>query len=98
MATQQINHATKIDIDLENIEELAKKATQGVWVADDGYVSTENSTGKCDDTSICWALEMQPCSKENAEYIAAVNPSVVLRLIHRIRFLENQSKLLRVAG
>jgi hypothetical protein len=71
------------DIDLDKLERLARAATPGPWrqreQRDDGSTLASYEQG-------CF-VESPNMAGEDAAYIAAANPSVVLALIERLRRL-----------
>jgi hypothetical protein len=73
-----------MSVDLDEIERLAKEATPGPWTSS---IETDPETDK---PGIIWADAGHHCigdmyATDDADYIAAVNPSVVLELIAELR-------------
>lgn len=74
---------------LAELKKLAQKATPGPWVA--------NTDG---DGSLCEAkypdgerhIIIEPAEWDDAEYIAAVNPQVILEVIESMEYLEELKK------
>jgi hypothetical protein len=69
---------------LDKLEELAKAATPGPWTAD--------KYGGCVESRNDWVCQMWgkteedfPNAKPNAQYIAACDPSTILRLVRVAR-------------
>lgn len=65
------------------LERLAKEATPGPWIATDSYVwqrKGQDGLGPCLSTGYDCEL-----SKQDAAYIAACSPEVLLKLIQKAR-------------
>ncbi|UMU68056.1 ead/Ea22-like family protein [Shigella flexneri] len=73
-------------IDYQALRELAKQATQGEWVA---FISSGTGTyavhtpgdERCEDVIKWTGFDGQKNAENNAHYIAAFNPEVVLALL-----------------
>ncbi|EFH3675317.1 ead/Ea22-like family protein [Escherichia coli] len=73
-------------IDYQALREIAKKATQGEWVA---FISTDTGTyavhtpgdERCEDVIKWTGFDGQKNAENNARYIAAFNPEVVQALL-----------------
>lgn len=74
-----------IDLDLDDLEAKARAATAGPWRHDKGGVygvrilADKGAVAEWDDI---------PLSEEDANFIAAANPAVVLELVQRLRAAE----------
>jgi len=74
-----------MNIDLDDIEAKAKAATPGPWKDSGGLVNAAESAV---------AYEVMPPDRA---YIAAVNPAVMLEILHRLRATEEALRLSYVA-
>ena len=74
---------------LQEIEELAKKATPGPWLNDPGsiFVDAENRVEICD------THQADEAGFANAAFIAALDPSTALALVQMAREAEGIAKL-----
>lgn len=85
------------DIDLDELEALAKRATLGEWSLTTDYISTADGEMKVWDRGIDGPNgepvieDSNRLSIDDAQYIAKANPSVILQLIEELR--EAESKL-----
>lgn len=91
-------------IDIEKIRELARKATQGYWVAIDGAVCIDTTeqvccgrgyTECCGEPDVKGGLEhIADSSPDDAAFIAEVSPAPVLAMcdeIERLRVALNKA-------
>lgn len=67
------------------LRRLAKAATPGPWLADDSDV--EDAFGKSVIQGYCQIA----CSKEDAEFIAAVNPATFLSILDELEALRSDA-------
>jgi len=87
------------DDELNQVERLARAATQGDWGVDDGNLLFGIDAGEFQQTEIvtmkqdygcydgCEAWEAGIAKRENAEFIAQMDPPFVLRLVEEVRRL-----------
>lgn len=85
---------------LADLKDKAKKATQGEWKASQTkriYGGTDWKSTPVVETEDDYLLYMELLenSANDAEYIAAANPAVMLALIARIEELENENRALK---
>ena len=78
-----------MDLNLDKIEKLAKKATPGPWSSDMNFGVRSNSKLNSIGEPLLIANE---CLFNDGEYIAAVSPNVVLALVELISELEKNQK------
>ena len=86
-------------IDLDKLEKLAMGATPGPWSTNDHGVENniEVTSNYCTIATVASWLSGVPVSEwtdPNAKFIAAANPETVLKLIVRIRELEEEVMIL----
>lgn len=79
-------------VDLDELERLARAATPGPWESDSAGIWTARKYG-FDGTSTASLVAMMAgvaYDDNDRRFIAAVNPSVVLALIERLRKAEGR--------
>jgi len=89
--TRMANKPWLPSMTLSDLERLAKKATKGKWKRRYGQViSSRDTIAVCSSEAGCGCCgcEADPKEEMNMEYIAAVNPDTILKLIARIWRLE----------
>lgn len=74
----------------DDIERLAREATQGPWYAAENLLIGGYVVSTLPGDNECRASVADFMSREDAAYIAAVNPQVGLALIERVRTLTAQ--------
>lgn len=77
----------KRQLEYAHVERLARRATPGTWVAVGRQI--ENADDKLPDICFCELADDPEQDKSNAEFIAAMNPTFVLKLIRRLREYED---------
>lgn len=85
-----------LDIDLDDLERTARAATPGIWEVDRNTPFSDDIMGIFQPDYRRYVVHLdgsfhrdaRPVSDEDAEYIAAARPEVVLELIRRLRAAE----------
>lgn len=87
-------------IDIQELRELAQKATQGNWESsNDGFVSMRRMRN-----DVRYVVGIAQCDHraEDADFIAAANPAAILELLDRLEAAETEqhrlSECLRLAN
>lgn len=81
-----------MEINIEALEQLAKKATPGPWIVDRSKIGRPHGCAVLEDGAFDWVCHMQLSNQPNAfndaDFIGAANPTVVLALLERLRSSE----------
>lgn len=92
-----------MNIDLDKLEQVARAATPGIWERNGEAVDSED--GSIYNIAVCqharcaesWSgtdYAAKSYQLSNADFIAQVNPAVVLELVRRLRAAEADAKRL----
>lgn len=76
-----------MDIDIDKLEYMAQLATSGPWKNVEGWVFAGDKSGR--EWTVVECSDPDPEDVDNAAYIAAANPEVVLELIRQARELRD---------
>ena len=79
-----------MELDLNELERLAKSATPGPWNRQDFY-SSGNRYGVDGFDGNCVCTSFGPGCSGDFDFIAAANPAVVLELVRRLRDAEKDA-------
>lgn len=89
-----------MNLDLDNLEQVAQDATPGPWVATKEFANRWGVSPSPEDyypvASVYGQGDLAKI-EANAAYIAAANPAVVLELVRRLRAAEAENANLRQA-
>lgn len=86
---------------IDELEKLAKAATQGKWYVSDKVFAVKDDTFLVIASPERWiahVLEGTPLGEEDAAFIAAANPKVVLELIATTRQLQAERDAAHARG